>query len=145
MIPHNLRENYKKYVRVSEFVETVDYLNVNFIPNSEQNKEWLPLEVLLWQNSRIACQVCLFVFLALHTIVVVFSESSSGLQFPCFRGFLITHNDAPQSVGLLWRSDQSVAETSTWQHTTLTTDKHPCPRWDSNSQSQLASGRRPMP
>ena len=28
-------------------------------------------------------------------------------------GFLITHNDAPQSVGLLWTSDQSVAETST--------------------------------
>jgi hypothetical protein len=29
------------------------------------------------------------------------------------RGFLITHNDAPQSVGLLWTSDQSVAEIST--------------------------------
>jgi hypothetical protein len=29
------------------------------------------------------------------------------------RGFLITHNDAPQSVGLLWTSDQLVAETST--------------------------------
>ena len=27
--------------------------------------------------------------------------------------FLITHNDAPQSVGLLWTSDQLVAETST--------------------------------
>jgi hypothetical protein len=26
---------------------------------------------------------------------------------------LITHNDVPQSVGLLWTSDQSVAETST--------------------------------
>ena len=38
-----------------------------------------------------------------------------------------SHNDAPQSVGLLWTSDQLVAETSTWQHTTLTTDKHPCP------------------
>jgi len=25
----------------------------------------------------------------------------------------ITHNDAPQSVGLLWTSDQLVAETST--------------------------------
>ena len=37
-------------------------------------------------------------------------------------GFWITHNDAPQSVGLLWASDQLVAETSTWQHTTLTTD-----------------------
>jgi len=29
--------------------------------------------------------------------------------------------------------------------TTLTTDKHPCPRWDSNLQSQQASGRRPTP
>jgi hypothetical protein len=29
------------------------------------------------------------------------------------RGFLIIHNDAPQSVGLLLTSDQSVAETST--------------------------------
>jgi len=44
----------------------------------------------------------------------------------------MTHNDAPQSVGLLWTSDQSVAETSTLQHTTLTTHKHPCPQWDSN-------------
>ena len=34
--------------------------------------------------------------------------------------------DAPQSVGLLWTSDPSVAETSIWQHTTLRTDKHPC-------------------
>jgi hypothetical protein len=27
--------------------------------------------------------------------------------------FLVTHNDAPQSVGLLWTSDQPVAEIST--------------------------------
>ena len=27
-------------------------------------------------------------------------------------GFLITHNDAPQSVGLLWTSDKLVAKTS---------------------------------
>jgi hypothetical protein len=31
--------------------------------------------------------------------------------------FLIIHNDAPQSVGLLWTSDQLVAGTSTLQHT----------------------------
>jgi hypothetical protein len=31
-------------------------------------------------------------------------------------GVSSTHNDAPQSVGLLWTSDQLVAETSTWQH-----------------------------
>jgi hypothetical protein len=29
--------------------------------------------------------------------------------------------DTPHSVGLLWTSDQPVGETSTWQHTTLTT------------------------
>jgi hypothetical protein len=44
-------------------------------------------------------------------------------------------NDAPQSVGLLWTSDQFFAETSTRQHTTLTTEKLPCPRWDSNPRS----------
>ena len=55
-----------------------------------------------------------------------------------------THNDAPQSVGLLWTSDQLVAETSTCQHTTLTTDKYLCPWWDSNPRSQQVSGRRPL-
>ena len=30
-------------------------------------------------------------------------------------------------------------------HTTLTTDEHPCPLWDSNPQSQQASCRRPTP
>ena len=45
---------------------------------------------------------------------------------------MITYNDAPQSVGLLWTNDQSVVENSTWQRTTLTTQKHPSPGWDSN-------------
>jgi hypothetical protein len=31
-------------------------------------------------------------------------------------------HDAPQSVGLLWTSDQRVAVTFTWQHTTLITN-----------------------
>jgi hypothetical protein len=61
-------------------------------------------------------------------------------------GYEITHKNTPQSVGLLWTSDQPVAETSTWQHTQhLTTDEHPCSRRDSNQQSQLPSGRRPSP
>ena len=70
------------------------------------------------------------------------SPHPNGRDPPHSRGFWITH-DAPQSVGLLWTSDQPVAETSTWQHTTLTTDKHPCLRRDSNPWSQQASGRRP--
>ena len=35
-----------------------------------------------------------------------------------------THN-RQTSIELLWTSDQPVAETSTRQHTTLTTDRHP--------------------
>ena len=53
--------------------------------------------------------------------------------------------DAPQSVGLLWTSDQLVAETSTDNTTKLATDKRPCPRCDSNPRSQQASGRKPTP
>jgi hypothetical protein len=56
-----------------------------------------------------------------------------------------SHSDTPHSVGLLWTSDQPDAETSTWQHTTLTSDKHPCPRRNSNPQFQQASGRKPTP
>jgi hypothetical protein len=35
-----------------------------------------------------------------------------------------SHTTTHQSVGLLYTSDQLVAETSTWQHTTLTTNIH---------------------
>jgi hypothetical protein len=71
--------------------------------------------------------VCLFVF---------------GARFPSVpgpphsRGFYITHSDAPYSVGLLRKSDQFVAETSTRQKTTITTDKLPYPRRNSNPYSQ---------
>jgi hypothetical protein len=75
----------------------------------------------------------------------IFHSPVADFSLLVFRGFLITHNDAPEPVGLLWTSDQSVAEISTWQHTTLTTDKHPCLRWDSNPGSQQASGRRRTP
>jgi len=43
-----------------------------------------------------------------------------------FTRFLDHTLDTSQSVGLLWTSDSALAETSTWQHTTLTTDI----RWD---------------
>jgi len=43
----------------------------------------------------------------------------------------------------LCTSDRPGAVTNTWQHTTLTRDRHRCPRRDSNPQSQQASGCRP--
>jgi hypothetical protein len=55
---------------------------------------------------------------------------------------LITFRHTPQSVWLLWTRDRPIAETSTWQHKHCKRDKHPCPRWISNPQSQQAFGRR---
>ena len=48
-------------------------------------------------------------------------------------------------VGCPWTRDRPVTETTTWQHTTFSRDKHPCPRRDSNPQSQQANGRRHTP
>jgi hypothetical protein len=67
--------------------------------------------------------------------IILFSlalQSSAGYGILVSRGFFITHNDAPQSVGLLWMSDQLVAENSTWQHTTHTQNR----QWHSNPRSQ---------
>jgi hypothetical protein len=50
-------------------------------------------------------------------------QPSAGYGLLVSRGFVTTHNDVPQSVGLLWTSDQLLAETYTSQHT-----QHPCPR-----------------
>jgi len=72
--------------------------------------------------------------------VCFWCESPQWARASSFTRFLDhTHNDAPQTIWLLWTNDQLVAETSTWQYTTLTTDTHPCPRWDWNLQSQQAN------
>jgi len=61
-------------------------------------------------------------------------------------GAMPSHSlDTPQSVGLLWTSDQPDSKTSTWQHTTLKQTKHPCPLRHSNPHSQQASGCRSTP
>ena len=96
--------------------------------------------------DRPCCPIMVKIITKLNDYDFLFSTTAhSGPWPPYSRGFEITHNDAPQSVGLLWTSDQLVTETYTWQHTTITTDKLPCPRWDSNPRSQQASGRRPTP
>jgi len=67
---------------------------------------------------------------------------------PVGQGFLIhevsrsTNNDAPQSAGLLWTSDQPIAETSTRQHTPITTDKCPCP--PAGFETTTPAGERPQ-
>jgi len=53
-----------------------------------------------------------------------------------------SHCNTPHSVGLLWTSDQPVAETSTWQHTALTRKRHVWSRRNSSPQPQQASSRK---
>ena len=84
--------------------------------------QFLYISCSYWHYIFVYKYVCLFVFLVLGCI---FHSLVAGFIL-LIRGLLITHNDALQSVGLLWTSDQTVAEISTWQHTTITTDKHPC-------------------
>jgi hypothetical protein len=65
-------------------------------------------------------------------------------QPPVGQGLLIhevsrSHNDAPQSVGLLWTSDELASETSTRQHTT---DKRPCP--PVGFEPAISAGERPQ-
>ena len=62
----------------------------------------------------------MFLFVCLFVCLFFAQQPPSGPGPSRSRGFLISHNDAPQSVGLLWTSDQLVAETSTNQHSQQT-------------------------
>jgi hypothetical protein len=65
--------------------------------------------------------------------------------FSLSRLYSRTEIDMPRSVGLLWISDQPDPEASTWLQLTLTRDRHPRPRRDSNPQSQQVGERKPTP
>jgi hypothetical protein len=59
----------------------------------------------------------IFIYFILFSLAL---QPRAGYGLLVTRCFLITHNDAPQSLGLLWTSDQLVTETSTTQHTQQT-------------------------
>jgi hypothetical protein len=52
----------------------------------------------------------------------------SGATAPAGQGLIVeaswSHSDTPHLVGLLWTSAQPDTETSTWEHTALTRDRH---------------------
>jgi len=55
--------------------------------------------------------------LEVHVIILLLggggATAPSGPGLPYSRSFYITHNDKPQSVGLIWTGDQLVTDTST--------------------------------
>jgi len=90
---------------------------------------------------------CLFFLLSqsdLFSILIVCVDGYSCTWSQSWPTHTHTHTYI-HLVILLWMRDRPVAETSTWQHTLLTTDRHPCFRRDSNPQSKQASGRRATP
>jgi hypothetical protein len=72
------------------------------------------------------------------------ATAPSGPGPPHSRCFKVTHIDSPQSVGLLWTSDQLVAHTSTWQHTTLTTYRHASREIRTHNLSRRAAADLPL-
>ena len=92
-------------------------------------------------------QICVYIYVCVCVCVCVcvFSMAQQPLMG---QGLLNAqasrpHSDTARLVGLVWMSGQTDAETSTWQHTTLTTGKHLRPRRVLSPQSQHASGRNP--
>jgi len=88
--------------------------------------------MFVYYTAGVLCTVFLPYFdLFLHTLA-----RCSGYCCNWSHSMTNTH-----SVGLLWTSDQPVAVTSTWRHTTLTRDRPTWPRRHSNPQFQQARGR----
>jgi hypothetical protein len=115
---------------------------------------------LIVHNSCFTFRKCLIIYL-LHrpatmagilwlsfvhprTNIIFFNGSTALASLGLLYEVPRSHSDTTHTLGLLWASNQLVAETSTGQHTT-TTEGHPCPRRDSNPLSQQASGRRSTP
>ena len=84
------------------------------------------------------CGSSLLLLLAFTTNLWVLASS-----FSRFRDHTQWHNTVGKTPLHEWSARRRELYLTT--HTTLTTDKHPCPRRDSNSQSHQASGCRPTP
>jgi hypothetical protein len=87
--------------------------------------------------------VLLLLLLYIHIYIpppnIPWCNSPSGVGPP---HYLWSHSGTPHSVELLWTSDQPDADTSTWKHTTLTRDRHPCPQTHNPSKRAAADPRR---
>ena len=90
----------------------------------DSNKLRGKFQLTLSQNTTIRCLIyatTLKLFHFANSISLPFIIVARKPYRPSMT-FLRTHSDTPHSVGLLWTSDQSDTEPSTWQYTTLTGD-----------------------
>jgi hypothetical protein len=66
----------------------------------------------MYESETTLISIIMLSFTLLFSIIYG-SAAQPGLWPPCSRGFVITHNNAPNLVGIPWTRDQLVAETST--------------------------------
>jgi hypothetical protein len=135
---HNLQAPYSKLTGVSFLIEDGDDMGIKYTniltwcngwkqevtyalgsnKSSHFNGKLRPFYYRLtfkentYESDR-QSQTCIFFPLALHNpLVGVFYSPLSGFSLLAYE-VTWSYSDAPQSVGLLWTNDQSVAETST--------------------------------
>ena len=94
--------------------------------------------LLYWLNRYSAMLVS-------HNVFISKAQQHLAGQGPLIIEASRSHWDTPHSVGHLWTSEQPDAQTSSWQHTTLTRDRRTFSPRDSIPQYQQASGRRSTP
>ena len=95
-------------------------------------------------NTSIGPRIFPSICLPIHPTILVYRHFFPMAQQPLMCQNLIieasrSHSDTPQSVGHLWTGDQPDAETSTWQHTTITTDIHASSRIRTSNPSKRAA------
>jgi hypothetical protein len=146
-------QDWRVAVRPS-YIQEARFLNVNIVFQSttRYSKPSLSLKCpkILWvflifhMPATLHDHLIFLSFLSFFFLpsFISFFLSYTGLLLPthyCCGGLLLpwSQSNTPHSVGLLWTKDLPVAEPSlsTWQHTTLTKERHQCLRRDSNPQT----------
>jgi len=119
------------------------------LPVKKKNKKpILPRNLLLtrWKATELFFSSLSLFFSPPPPLAV---QTTNGPGPPHCPGFTITpRHTHTHSAGFLWTTDQSVAETSTWQHTTFTIDIHaPVDIWTrtpASEQQQTHALARPL-
>jgi hypothetical protein len=102
-------------------------------PTAPASKIWILISVI----GSTGLSVERFLFLVFDATALQWARASSFTRFLDRTQRRTTVGRTPLDEWSARRRD--LCPTT---HTTLTTDKHPCPRWVSNPQSQQASGHR---
>jgi len=120
-----------------------------FLVQNENDCCWINRRNL-FQNFCFMCEnlLCFHIFGSSWIIVfIVLARHPPMDQGLLIHEFSKSHIQRRNTVGSNSLDEWSARRTDLYltTHTTLTTDKLPCHRWDSNPHSQQESGRRPTP